>query len=94
MKILTCEEMYKKIFDAEKEFAMFKGLTEDQANRHANLSAVTNTRKQWRRQFEVKAKKEELYDNIDRPNRHNVAGPLNRPSDMQLAAYNKSKGYK
>lgn len=86
MKILTCEEMYKDIFDREKEFAIFKGLSEDQANRHANLSAVKNTKKQWKKQFENKVKKEELYDNIDRPNRHNIAGNMNRPSEMQKAA--------
>lgn len=86
METLTCEQMYKKIFDAEKEFAMFQGLDEDQANRHANLNAIKNTKKQWKKQFEDKVKKEELYDNLDRPDRHNIAGNMNRPSEMQEAA--------
>lgn len=61
--------------------------------RRANIYAVKNTVAVWRKQYQTEATKEELYDNIDRPDRHNVAGPLNRPSEMQLAAYNKSKEY-
>lgn len=82
MKYLTQREVYYMLFHSG-------GLD----TKRANIYAVKNTVAVWKKQYQTKATQEELRDNIDRPDRHNVAGPLNRPSDAQLAAYNKAKGY-
>lgn len=40
---MTPKEVYENIFKAAKENALKKGLTEDKANRRANIIAIKNT---------------------------------------------------
>ena len=84
VRIKTCEEIYDNIL---KRYMVLLSpeisvgvLAEGKALRFANCQAVIETPQAWRdqwKQCETVANPE--LDNIDRPDRHNIAGGMNKP---------------
>ena len=80
----TCEEIYAEIL--ERYMVLLSPVVsvgefvEDEALRFANCRAVIETPQVWRDQWKAcgTVANPEL-DNIDRPDRHNIAGGMNKP---------------